>query len=202
MVSEPSSTDTIAQCGRGDRDRWRHRKGSSDAHRKPHAIHHGYSFAPSQCELGHGPELFQQLSNSGVLRALPSTESNLLATQRLPYGNLYLLGLYLQPLQAGGTDTFQRLPEAGYQLPYTSLFHSPVLFGIEANHVNFYREEGFTLNRINVVPGIETDVIHLGHMIGVRPQAKFREVYYTRGAQSGEGQHRETFGWVWKPCRN
>ncbi len=141
------------------------------------------------------PNFFQQLSNSGVLRALPSTESNLLATQRLPYGNLYLLGLYLQPLQAGGTDTFQRLPETGYQLPYTSLFHSPVLFGIQANHVNFYREEGFTLNRINVVPGIETDVIHLGHMIGVRPQAKFREVYYTRGAYSEEGQHRETF-WV------
>ena len=40
---------------------------------------------------------------------------------------------------------------------------------------------------------ISTDVIHLGHMIGIRPQAKFREVYYTRGAQSDEGQHRETF---------
>ncbi|GKS65582.1 LPS-assembly protein LptD [Nitrospira sp.] len=139
------------------------------------------------------PNFFQQLSNSRVLRALPRSESNLLASQRLPYGNLYLLGLYLQPLQAGGTDTFQRLPETGYQLPYTSLFHSPVLFGVEGNHVNFYREEGFTLNRINVVPGIETEVIHLGHIIGIRPQAKFREVYYTRGAQSEEGQHRETF---------
>ncbi|MDH5739968.1 MAG: LPS assembly protein LptD, partial [Nitrospira sp.] len=141
------------------------------------------------------PNFFQQLSNSGVLRALPSAESNLIATQRLPYGNLYLLGLYLQPLQAGGKDTFQRLPEAGYELPYTSLFKSPILFGIEGNHVNFYRDQGFTLNRINVVPGIETDVIHLGHMIGIRPQAKFREVYYTRGAQSEDGQHRETF-WV------
>jgi LPS-assembly protein len=141
------------------------------------------------------PNFFQQLSNSGVLRALPSAESNLIATQRLPYGNLYLLGLYLQPLQAGGKDTFQRLPEAGYELPYTPLFKSPVLFGIEGNHVNFYRDQGFTLNRINVVPGIETNLIQLGHMIGIRPQAKFREVYYTRGAQSEEGQHRETF-WV------
>ena len=141
------------------------------------------------------PNFFQQLSNSGVLRALPSAESNLMATQRLPYGNLYLLGLYLQPLQAGGKDTFQRLPEAGYELPYTSLFKSPILFGMEGNHVNFYRDQGFALNRINVMPGIETDVIHLGHMIGIRPQAKFREVYYTRGAQSEEGQHRETF-WV------
>ena len=72
------------------------------------------------------PNYFQQLSNSGILRALPSTESNLLMTQRLPYGNLYLVGLYLQPLQAGGKDTFQRLPEAGYSLPYVSLFNSPV----------------------------------------------------------------------------
>jgi LPS-assembly protein len=141
------------------------------------------------------PQFFQQLSNSGVLRALPSTQSNLLATQRLPYGNLYLLGLYLQPLQAGGTDTFQRLPEVGYQLPYTTLFRSPVLFGMQADHVYYYREEGFTLNRINVVPGIETELIHLGHMIGVRPQVKFREVYYTRGIQAEQGQHRETF-WV------
>lgn len=149
----------------------------------------------AQANLVTDPNFFQQLSNSGVLRALPSTQSNLLATQRLPYGNLYLLGLYLQPLQAGGKDTFQRLPEAGYQLPYTALFNSPLLFGLEGNHVNFYREEGFTLNRFNVVPSIETDVIHLGHLIGIRPQAKFREVYYTRGAQSEADQHRETF-WV------
>ena len=105
------------------------------------------------------PNYFQQLSNSGILRASPSTESNLLVTQRLPYGNLYLLGLYLQPLQAGGKDTFQRLPEAGYSLPYVSLFNSPVLLGMEGNYVNFYRDQGFTLNRINVVPGISTDVI-------------------------------------------
>ncbi len=139
------------------------------------------------------PNYFQELSNSGVLRALPSAESNLLMTQRLPYGNLYLLGLYLQPLQAGGEDTFQRLPEAGYSLPYVSLFNSPVLLGMDGNYVNFFRHQGFTLNRIDVAPGIATDVIHLGHMIGIRPQAKFREVYYTRGAQSEEGQHRETF---------
>jgi LPS-assembly protein len=139
------------------------------------------------------PNFLQQLSNSGVLRALPSAESNLMATQRLPYGNLYLLGLYLQPLQAGGKDTFQRLPEAGYNLPYVSLFNSPLLLGMEGNYVNFYRDQGFTLNRINMVPGIATEVIQLGHMIGIRPQAKFREVYYTRGAQSEEGQHRETF---------
>ncbi len=139
------------------------------------------------------PNYFQQLSNSGILRASPSSESNLLLSQRLPYGNLYLLGLYLQPLQAGGKDTFQRLPEAGYSLPYVALFNSPVLVGMEANYVNFYRDQGFALNRINVVPGISLDGIQFGHVIRIRPQAKFREVYYTRGAQSDDGQHRETF---------
>lgn len=142
------------------------------------------------------PDYFQQLSNSGVQRALPSNESNLLAAQQLRYGALYLLGRYLQPLQAGGPDTFQRLPETGYNLPDVSLFNSPLLVGMEGNYVNFYREEGFTLNRVDVVPGIATDVIDFGHVIGIRPQAKFREVYYTEGVKPDDGaQHRETF-WV------
>jgi LPS-assembly protein len=141
------------------------------------------------------PNYLQQLSNSGVQRALPSNENNFLTTQRLPYGNLYFLGQYLQPLQAGGTDTFQRLPETGYSLPNLSLFTSPLLFGLDSNYVNFYREQGFTLNRVDVLPGLSTDVIDLGHIVGLTPQAKVREVYYTRGVQSNNSQHRETF-WV------
>jgi LPS-assembly protein len=38
-------------------------------------------------------------------------------------------------------------------------------------------------------------VIDLGHVIGIRPQAKFREVYYSRGADTTASQHRETF-WI------
>lgn len=139
------------------------------------------------------PNYLQQLSNSGTQRALPSNESNLLLNQRLPYGNMYILGQYLQPLQAGGKDTFQRLPETGYTLPNVSLFNSPLLFGMEGDYVNFYREEGFALNRVNVAPGLSTDIINLGHLVGITPQAKFREVYYTRGAQSDASLHRETF---------
>ena len=60
-------------------------------------------------------------------------------------------------------------------------FDSPLLLGAEANAVNFYREEGFTQNRLDVVPGLSTDVIDFGHVVGFTPQAKFREVYYTRG---------------------
>lgn len=139
------------------------------------------------------PNYLQQLSNSGAQRALPSSENNLLATQRLSHGNLYFLGQYLQPLQSGGKDTFQRLPETGYSLSNTALFSSPVLFGLDSNYVNFYREQGFTLNRVDVLPGLSTDVIDLGHVVGLTPQAKVREVYYTRGVESNNGQHRETF---------
>lgn len=139
------------------------------------------------------PNYLQQLSNSGTQRALPSNESNVLLNQRLPYGNAYILGQYMQPLQFGGKDTFQRLPETGYTLPNVPLFNSPFLFGMEGDFVNFYREEGFTLNRVNVVPGISTEVIDFGHIVGVTPQAKFREVYYTRGTQSDASLHRETF---------
>ncbi|HEV8327206.1 MAG TPA: LPS assembly protein LptD [Nitrospiraceae bacterium] len=139
------------------------------------------------------PNYLQQLSNSGVQRALPSSESNLLASQRLAYGHTYLLGQYLQPLQSGGGDTFQRLPEIGYSLPNLSLFNSPVLLGTDMNFVNFYREQGFTQNRIDVLPGLSTDVLDFGHIMGLTPQVKVREVYYTRGVQNPESQHRETF---------
>ncbi len=139
------------------------------------------------------PNYLQQLSNSGVQRALPSSESNFLASQRLAYGHTYLLGQYLQPLQSGGGDTFQRLPEIGYSLPNLSLFNSPVLMGTDMNFVNFYREQGFTQNRIDVLPGLSTDVVDFGHIMGLTPQVKVREVYYTRGVQNTESQHRETF---------
>jgi len=147
----------------------------------------------AQANLVTDPNYLQQLSNSAVQRALPSNESNLLATQRLSYGNLYLLGQYLQPLQDGGSDTFQRLPEIGYTLPNLSILGSPLLFGGDANGVNFYRDQGFTQNRLDVVPGISTDVINFGHIVGITPQAKFREVYYSRGIQDSSSQHRETF---------
>lgn len=139
------------------------------------------------------PNILQQLSNSGIQRALPSLESNLLANQRFTTGNLYLWSNYLQPLEQGGVDTFQRLPEIGYSLPYVSLFSSPLLFGGETSAVNFYRSEGFQQNRLDLVPGLSTDVIDFGHMVGLTPQVKFREVYYTRGVDTVQSQHRETF---------
>ena len=139
------------------------------------------------------PQYLQQLSNSGAQRALPSAESNLFANQRLRYGNTYLLGQYLQPLLAGGPDTFQRLPEVGYSLPNLSLFNSPLLFGGDTNAVYFFREEGFTENRFDFLPGLSTDVLDVGHVVGFTPQVKFREVYYSRGIQETSSLHRETF---------
>ena len=59
--------------------------------------------------------------------------------------------------------------------------------------MNFYREQGFTQNRIDILPGLSTDVLDFGHIVGFTPQVKVREVYYTHGVQNSESQHRETF---------
>jgi len=159
---------------------------------------HTQQFTPNtllrvQANLVTDPQYLQQLSNSGAQRALPSNESNLLGTHRLPYGNMYLWSQYLQPLQAGGSDTFQRLPEIGYSLPDTTLFSSPFLLSTDTNFVYFYREQGFTENRIDFMPGLSTEVIDVGHVLGLRPQAKFREVYYSRGIDSTSNINRQTF---------
>ena len=138
-------------------------------------------------------EYLQQLSNSGAQRASPSGESTLLANQRLPYGSAYFLGQYLQPLNSGGPDTFQRLPEVGYVLPDMSPFGMPFLTNVGTNFVNFYREEGFAVNRMDFMPGVTTDAVDLGHVVGLTPHFKFREVYYSRGVSAPDSLHRETF---------
>ncbi|HEX2055002.1 MAG TPA: LPS assembly protein LptD, partial [Nitrospiraceae bacterium] len=146
-----------------------------------------------QASLVTDREYLQQLSNSGAQRAAPSGESNLLGTQKLPYGNAYMLAQYLQPLNFGGPDTFQRLPEVGYVLPNIAPSPLPFLVNFDGNFVNFYREQGFTLNRMDIVPGLTTEIIDIGHVVGFAPHFKFREVYYTRGAQTSDPVRRETF---------
>ena len=139
------------------------------------------------------PNYLSDLSNSGVQRALPSGDSNLYVSQRLDIGNVYLLGQYLQPLQAGGKDTFQRLPEIGTNLLNIAPFDGPVLLGLESGLVNFYREEGFSMNRADIAPSISTPLLDVGHVIGLKPHVRFREVYYTRNVSDTGPAHRETF---------
>ena len=139
------------------------------------------------------PNYLNDLSNSGVQRALPSGESFVNADQRTRNGHLYLWGQYLQPLQAGGKDTFQRLPEIGYQVINVAPWDNPLLLGLDSTFVNFYREQGFTLNRVDVVPAIGTDVLSVGHVIGITAQVKLRETYWTQNLTQTGTAHRETF---------
>lgn len=137
--------------------------------------------------------VFSNLSTSGVLRALPSTESNFLVNQRFTTGNLYFLGDFLQPVQIGGLDTFQRLPVLGYQTANVAPFRGPLLFNMETTATNFGRQRGFDLSRVDFVPGLSTHMWNLGHLIGITPRFKFRETYYTRGITSRQSQDRATF---------
>ena len=140
-------------------------------------------------------DILQNLSTSGVQRALPSQESNLTILQRLDHGALYLWGQYLQPLGAGGDTTFQRLPEVGHRFANAGILGSPFALTVDTTSVVFFREEGFNVGRVDFLPGLSMEGLHLGHMLGLRPQVKFREVAYTRGLTEKSAQHRETF-WV------
>ncbi len=135
----------------------------------------------------------QDLSNSGVLRALPSQESVLNITQRLNHGSVYLVGQYLQPLSNGGTTTFQRLPEVGHRFPEYAVLSSPLSVGMDSTFVHFFREEGFQVSRVDLMPSASLNGLHLGHVLGIKPQVKLREVAYTRGVTSQSAQSRETF---------
>lgn len=138
-------------------------------------------------------EVLQDLSNSGVQRALPSQESNLMLLQRLDHGGLYLWGQYLQPLSEGGDTTFQRLPEVGHRFFKPGLLGSPVTLTSDTTFVHFWREEGFNVSRIDFLPGLSLDGLHVGHVVGIRPQVKFREVAYSRGLTETSRQNRETY---------
>ena len=138
-------------------------------------------------------DFLQDLSSSGVQRALPSQESNLTLLQRLDHGALYLRGQYLQPLNAGGDRTFQRLPEIGHRFFYPRLFGSPFELTADTTFVHFWREEGFTVNRLDFLPGLSLEGLHLGHVVGFRPQVKFLEVAYSRGLTDTSRQYRETY---------
>jgi LPS-assembly protein len=147
----------------------------------------------TQANLLSDPNYLNQLSMAGAQRALPSSESDLNINRRLEHGNVYLLAQYLQPLTAGGKDTFQRLPEIGHRLINVAPWGGPVLVGMDTTFVNFYRDEGFALDRVDLMPALSTDIFDISHVVGFKPQAKFREVYYTRSLRSDEVAHRETF---------
>ena len=138
--------------------------------------------------------VLQNFSSSGAQRALPSQESNINVLQRLDHGALYLFGQYLQPLGEGGNTTFQRLPEIGHRFVNFGVLGSPIALNADTTYVNFFREKGFDVNRLDFLPGLSFEGLHLGHTLGVRPQVKFREVVYSRGATDKSVQNRET---VW-----
>lgn len=133
------------------------------------------------------------LSLSGVARALPSQDSFLSLTQRLATGNLYLNAQYLQPVGVGGKDSFQRLPELGHRMVNVPLFGSPLLFSADSTVNHFYREEGFALSRADIVPSLTIDPVSIGQVVALAPQVKVRESFYTRSTGSKEVAHRETF---------
>ncbi len=135
--------------------------------------------------------LLQDLTSSGVFRSLPSQESVLNLTHRLPGGSAYLKAQYLQPLNSGGRTTFQRMPELGHRYTSPAFFNGIFVVDTNSNFVHFWREQGFQVSRLDLMPGISTQGLHLGNVIGLRPQVKVREVLYSHGRSSVQDDARD-----------
>ncbi|MDT7041929.1 LPS-assembly protein LptD [Candidatus Nitronereus thalassa] len=135
--------------------------------------------------------LLQDLTSSGVFRSLPSQESIFNVTQRLPGGSAYLKAQYLQPLNSGGRNTFQRLPEIGHGYTSPAFANEILVVDMNSNFVHFWREQGFHVSRLDVMPGISTQGLHLGNVVGLRPQMKLREVVYSHGRTSLQDDSRD-----------
>lgn len=140
--------------------------------------------------------LLRDLSASGISRALPSQESVLHVSRRLPGGAAYLRAQYLQPLDAGGQNTFQRLPEIGHRFGHRLTLGAGTVgldVGLDSTFVHFAREQGSNVSRFDVMPSLAVHGLHLGHVIGLRPQFKMREVLYSRGRIQDDARDRGTF---------
>ena len=126
--------------------------------------------------------LRRDLSASGALRALPSQESVLNVTRRLAGGRAYLKAQFLQPLDSGGRETFQRLPEIGHRYRRLVQVGETIMLdvGMDSTFIHFDREQGFDVSRFDVAPSVSVQGLHLGHMLGLRPHFMVREVIYSR----------------------
>ncbi len=124
----------------------------------------------------------RDLSSSGAFRALPSQESLLRVTRPLAGGRAYFTAQYLQPLDAGGRETFQRLPEFGHRYRRVIPAGDTVMLdvGLDSAFVHFVREKGFDVSRFDILPSVSIRGLHLGHMLGLRPRVMVREVVYSR----------------------
>ena len=157
-------------------------------------VHHVHDDLLLQTKVNYATDrtLLQSLSTSGVVRALPSQESVLNLTYRTTGGKAYLMAQYLQPLGAGGRRTFQRLPEIGHR--YRRVIQGGnvlnVDVGVDSTFVHFDRERGFNVSRFDLASSLAVTSLHVGHVIGLRPQLKFREVLYSHGRQPSQRRAR------------
>ncbi len=151
-------------------------------------VHHVNDDLRVQANVNYATDrtFLRDLSASGTFRALPSQESVLNVTWRLAGGGAYLKAQYLQPLDSGGRETFQRLPEIGHRYRRVIPAGETVTLdvGMDSTFIHFVREQGFSVSRFDIVPAVSVQGLHLGHMMSLRPQFMIREVVYSRSVAS------------------
>ena len=157
-------------------------------------VHHVQDDFLIQAKINYATDrrLLRDLSASGISRALPSQESVLHVMRRLPGGAAYLRAQYLQPLDAGGRNTFQRLPEIGHRFGHRLTLGAETVsldIGLDSTFVHFAREQGSNVSRFDFMPALAVHGLHLGHVIGLRPQFKIAGPHADRARKISGGDH-------------
>ncbi len=124
---------------------------------------------------------FLELSEQTSERAQQNLESNLFVAYRGDLFLAYALARYTLDLTTpNNNNTLQRLPELGMSLIEYRLGASPLYLNFDGSAVNFWRETGFSTQRVDLYPKISWP-IPLSDFATVTPWAGFRKTWYSRG---------------------
>ena len=138
--------------------------------------------------------LLQNLSTSGIVRALPSQESVLNLTYRMTGGKAYLIGPIFTTLGRRWTTHVSTVTRnrasisSGDSGRETSL--NSTWAWIRRLFILLVKKGSTSVDSISW-PSLSVNSLHVGHVIGLRPQVKFREVLYSHGRKPSQSRARD-----------
>ncbi len=118
-------------------------------------------------------DLDKQLEN----KSKPYLDSNIFFVERWHTSALYLLGQYATDLTQSNRHTIQKLPELRYDM-FAEPLLGPLYFNFDGSAVNFVRQEGDGLRRLDLNPSFAAVFGRNG--LSLMPRAGARATFYDR----------------------
>ncbi len=110
-------------------------------------------------------------------KSRPYLDSNVFFTERWNTSILYLLGQYSTDLTQSNRNTIQKLPEIRYTMFAEPLF-GPLYFNFDGSAVNFVRQEGDGLRRLDLNPNFAA--VFGSNGLSLMPRVGARATLYDR----------------------